>query len=200
MDYVVMSKVVNKLIQIADKAETGFWIGSFPGFEAYIDVEDGSMYYGEFDEEGIPNGIITSVLFDSKKIDDGEYWNSCKGTLFHVGYWKNGEVSGMGSCYDKNGCLVYHGLFADDKPTGEYPMAIDTRMRFEAIEYSNGDMYIGQRKECRHGFGIYIWKDGSCLYAKWGDGGKPERDGVFITSTGDITNPPIILEFASDGR
>lgn len=199
LDMATLDMAVNKLIQIAIKTETGFWIGIFPGFVVFIDGTSGSMYYGEFDDQGIPTGIITSVLYDLKKIEGGEYWNDCKGTIFHVGEWKNGKVSGLGSCYDKNGKLIYRGIFVNDRPTGKYPMTDNSSSHFDAVEYFNGDMYIGERRIGRYGLGIYIWKDGSCLYAKWGEDGMPNGMEVYISASGVITETPTVLGYTLDG-
>ena len=108
-------------------------------------------------------------------------------------------VSGKGSCYDKDGRLIYRGMFANDKPVGKYPMKRSDGVRFGAVEYSDGDIYIGELDDGgRYGMGIYIWKNGSCLYAKWDDDGTPEGMEVYISPSGVIADPPDVLEFSLD--
>ena len=107
---------------------------------------------------------------------------NCHNCTYFVGRWSDNNKSGKGTCYDAKGNLIYYGDFSGDSPTGTYPSSGYTNYKFECIEYTNGDRYVGETKDGkRHGQGIFLWASGGAWYGRWIDG---ERDGygVYIGS------------------
>jgi hypothetical protein len=108
----------------------------------------------------------------------GNIVNNCPDCCYYVGEWSSSEKSGTGTCYDKFGNLIYDGSFANDKPNDTYPMSGYASYKFECIEYTSGDFYVGETYNGkRHGKGVFIWTDGDMWYGNWSDG---QRDGYGI--------------------
>ncbi|MDR0831073.1 MAG: hypothetical protein LBN95_13345 [Prevotellaceae bacterium] len=134
------------------------------GLGAYY-WSSGEFYFGEW-SKGSRNGNSLDISLNGNSFDN------CSNCIYFVGDWLNGEKSGTGTCYDKNGNWLYYGNFANDKPTGNYTgTATVTDWKFKVIEYSNGDIYIGETYEGnRHGYGVFLWKAGGMWYGYWKDG------------------------------
>lgn len=127
--------------------------------------EDGDYYIGQWlDSE--KNGIGMQII-------GGDEWEipNCPYCKYYVGGWSGGIKSGTGACYDKLGNLLYSGPFSHGQPTGTYPMENNGNYKFESIEYSNGDIYLGETKNGQpHGIGIYIWQEGHTWCGNWSNG------------------------------
>ncbi|GHU56897.1 hypothetical protein FACS189411_08790 [Bacteroidia bacterium] len=111
--------------------------------------------------------------------------SNCAKCCYYVGNWREGVKSGEGSCYDKNGNLLYTGKFANNKPIEKYPntKAISS-YKFECKEYKDGSKYLGETKNGRcHGIGFLINTDGSIWYGNWKDG-RRNGNGIEIPYTG----------------
>jgi len=152
------------------------------GLGAYYWGDSGGFYFGgwrEYNREGY--GILISSDFESREI------NNCSGCVVYVGSWSNDDKSGKGTCYDKNGRLIYYGDFINDKPTETYPSTGDySKYKFENHEYNWGDAYLGETIDgVREGHGIYFWQDGKMWFGGCKD---DERNGGGI----EISNNGVI--------
>jgi len=148
------------------------------GMGAYL-YNTGTMYFGNFlDTNNHGYGIYI--------VPDGYYVKNCPDAKYYVGNWSNEKKSGKGTCYDKTGKLIYYGDFKDDKPTGTYPTT-SASYKFQTIEYTSGDKYIGETKDGkRHGYGVCAWKDGGMWIGNWKDGERDGR-GLYIAPSGSLT-------------
>jgi hypothetical protein len=122
------------------------------------------FYIGSWDA-GKKNGIgmeITPKDIAMKNLPECEYF---------VGDFSFDKKSGMGSCYDKYGNLIYWGTLANDMPTQNYPMTGYESYKFECIAYTGGEYYVGETFGGKpHGVGIYIWSNGDLWYGEWKSG------------------------------
>lgn len=98
------------------------------------------------------------------------------GTMFYVGEaidcW-NPSGNG-GRCYSNSGKLLYEGEYehGTGRPLGSFPISYSSNKRFE-IKWDGNNMYIGETLNgVRHGWGIYIWQNGDCLFGEWKNGRK----------------------------
>ena len=96
--------------------------------------------------------------------EKGEIAN-CKGAYVFVGEWENGKKKGKGTVYDRNGSIIYVGMFDDDAPTEEYPAEkIDSTKRFTYLELEEDDdkqLYIGEvEHEKPEGYGMTLDEEG----------------------------------------
>ncbi|MDR0893816.1 MAG: protein kinase [Prevotellaceae bacterium] len=122
----------------------------------------------------------------------GSYTNNCPNASYYVGVWKNHQKGdGKGTCYDKKGNLIYYGEFTDNKPVGVYPMSLEERKgyekyKFQVIEYTNGDRYVGETVNGQvGGYGIYIRADDTLWYGSWKEN-SCNGTGILIGSDGSI--------------
>jgi len=152
--------------------------------------EEGSMYFGNLygnKKHGYGIFIVANVYTKEEgKIFNGQFIN-CPYTKYYVGSWENDNMNGTGSCYDESGKLIYDGKFKDDKPVGTYPTTSSyDSYKFQTIDYTGGDKYIGETKDGkRHGYGVYVWKDGRIWIGSWKDGER-EGQGIDIASNGNL--------------
>ena len=172
----------------------GNWRSALRKCNDYVTkMYDNSHYKGQLND-GVRSGLGMYYWFDGvyyignwrlgKKNGEGMYLTdqghivNCPDCAYYVGYWSDGDMSGKGTCYDKFGNLIYYGNFVNDTPTETYPTLGMNSFKFECIEYTSGNYYLGETYGGkRHGIGVYIWKDGGIWYGHWTDG---ERDGYGI--------------------
>lgn len=119
------------------------------------------------------------------------------GTIYYVGPTFEGrcpggyaDENGNGRCYNKEGELIYEGKFNwgenmwASKPIGTYPNKINSNRRFEMLPKGQGNLYLGETLNGKeHGWGLYIWENGDCLYGKWENGIKKGYGMKKISST-----------------
>jgi hypothetical protein len=138
----------------------------------------GTIIIGDW-QNNKPNGY--GMAFNS----DGVEVTNCPNCQIYVGNRENGQKSGIGTCYDKNGNLIYHGNFKDDKPIETYPtenVQNDySSYKFSFYTWENGDMYLGETKNgLADGYGIYVWANGNIWFGGYKDD-KRKGAGIFIT-------------------
>ena len=152
------------------------------GYGAYWWSEDDDMFFGRY-KDGDRDGM--GIYFIGK---DGRYINNCKDCAYFVGSYSKNIKEGTGTCYDKNGTLIYFGDFKNDAPTESYPMEGRFKAyKFECIEYTNGNMYVGETKDGkRHGWGVFLWTDGGAWFGYWEDGSRNGR-GIYYRPSGSYT-------------
>jgi len=139
------------------------------------------------------DGMCIYIITDSES-----YFTNCPDSRYFVGYYSNNVKDGYGTMYDKDGNLLYYGMFADGKPTETYPSSGYDKYKFELIQFEGGDMYLGETENGDpHGRGIYIYsnKDLGVWYGKYSNG-KADGEGVLIGYDGTVING----EFDSDGK
>lgn len=121
----------------------------------------GSWYWGRW-SDGDMNGTAIYIASEGYEIEN------CPSCVYYVGGWSSDKKSGTGTCYDEYGKLIYHGNFSDDRPTDVYPSTGYTGYKFECIQYTSGDMYVGETNNGeRHGYGICLWSNGDSWYGPW---------------------------------
>lgn len=137
---------------------------SYKGISYYI----GDWIAGERNGVGI---LITPSGYTMSNCPDCEYF---------VGEVSSIYKSGSGTCYDKYGNLIYKGTFVNDRPAQSYPSSGEyDNYKFECIEYSWGDYYVGETYLGKpHGKGFYIWRSGDMWYGDWRFG---DRNGYGIS-------------------
>jgi hypothetical protein len=152
------------------------------GAGAYL-WNDGDIYFGGFKENHRDGYGIYIVP------DKGYSVRNCPDCIYYVGFWSNGDKSGSGTCYDKEGNVIYYGEFENDKPTGTYPHPSLSEWKFKIKEYDmNGKAYyIGETtsKGERRGFGTLIWQDGDMWYGHWTDDSR-DGYGIYIYNSGNV--------------
>ncbi len=141
---------------------------------------NGAMYFGNFYGNQLHDYGIYIV-------PEGYQVANCPNAKYYVGDWSNGKKSGIGTCYDASGKLIYYGEFKDGKPVGTYPMTGYENYKFQTIDYTNGDKFIGETENGkRHGYGVYAWNDGRIWIGNWTDNVRNGK-GIDIASNGTLT-------------
>ena len=151
------------------------------GLGAYFFISDNESYWGDF-LQGESSGKGIYIIGK-----DGDfYFSGCPNCKFYVGNWSADLKNGLGRCYDKQGELLYHGYFNNDRPIEKFPQSYDDTHKFESIEYDNGDLYLGETyRGIKHGLGIFFWANGDAWYGEWKDG-KKEGNGIEFQRDGAI--------------
>ena len=130
------------------------------------------------------NGVLNGIGFTLVKDYESSLYG-CEGCVFFVGEFKEGQLEGEGTCYDKHGRILYSGKFQEGVPEQEYP-AEDTEdhHRIQYQFYEGGDYYIGEMIDGqRNGYGIYMYANGDAWYGPWKDG-KRNGFGLMIYTNG----------------
>lgn len=145
-----------------------------------LQMKDNSLYVGDF-----MNGEITG--YGIKIATSGkQVLSNCPGAMIYIGNWNKGQKSGIGTCYDNEGKVVYHGNFLADKPTATYPaQASQADKLFSIIELSDGGAFIGETKQgIPNGLGLVLMKNGDLCQSDYKNG---ERCGIglYLTSDGN---------------
>lgn len=153
------------------------------GFGAYRwnNDNDGnySFFFGQY-SKGQKNGISIYIL------KEGNVLKNCPGCVYFVGQYTNGGRNGKGACYDKLGNLIYYGNFESGVPTDNYPSSVQSEYKFECIEYSSGNRYIGETKNGKpHGEGIYLWSDFDAWFGQWSEGSR-NGYGLYMYYSGNL--------------
>ena len=140
----------------------------------------GTMYFGNYKDNQLSGYGIYIMR-------DGYHFSGYSDANFYVGNFASGDMNGTGNFYDKEGNLVYHGEFRNDKPTGTYPSTGYSSYKFEVLDFSevNG-MYIGETKDGkRHGYGIMVWQNNDIWIGWWSEGSR-DGTGLYINSDGSV--------------
>ena len=150
------------------------------GLGIYAWTNDDIYYIGDWQSDNMNGKGIYIVK---------EQIPNCKKGKFYVGEISWGKKSGYGKCYDRYGNMLYNGRFINDKPTDTYPIPNKNKYanyKFECIEYSNGDCYIGETSYGqRSGLGFYIWNNGDLWFGSWSNNNR-ENSGVYMQYDGTI--------------
>ena len=131
---------------------------------------NGDEYTGNFKRE-MANGIGRMIYNsgseylgewkDSRK--DGYGFYQWKDGDMYIGEFKQGKFNGRGSCFDRNGKLVYEGQWVNN--------VINGKGRFI---WEDGKSYEGDFKDGRkHGEGTFYDEDGDILYSGTWENDKP---------------------------
>jgi len=142
-------------------------------------TKKGVVYIGDFYRDEM-TGIGMMVAADDTFIEN------CEGSVVYVGNWKDGQKSGIGKCYDIDGCMIYKGSFADDKPIGDYPTQStdDDNVNLSLINIGD-NMFFGETTDgIPNGHGVMIYPDGSLWYHSF-KGGTAKGIGLYVDYTGE---------------
>jgi hypothetical protein len=124
-------------------------------------IYDVSKYIGKFSNADRNDYGILIITNQDKIVVN------CSNAKYYVGGWKQGNKSGIGTCYNSDGKLIYYGKFENDKPIETYPTEGCSNYKYQKITYTSGDWYEGETKDGkRDGYGVYYWKNGSFWYGK----------------------------------
>ena len=186
-------KALNKSLDyIHDSDNYGVYKGEIEWYGVYDDEQnqkfrsgtgiyrwkDGTIYIGGW--SGNIEGIGICI------VPQGYNLSTCPGAAYYVGEWYI-RKSGLGLCYDSNGNLIYAGDFENDYPTEKYPMSGNTHDKFDCIEYSGGNYFVGMTKDGKpDGIGIFIWQSGTLWFGEWENGAR-NGFGALISYEGKVT-------------
>ena len=122
-------------------------------------IENGALYYGEWDSEGNKHGRGIQLWPDGSKF---------------YGYWINNKANIKGKLIHKDGD-IYEGEWVDDKAEG-----------YGIYSHIDGAKYEGYWKDDKQeGKGKEIWPDGNSYEGEY-VGGNKQGKGKFIWSDGSV--------------
>ena len=122
-------------------------------------IENGALYYGEWDSKGNKHGRGIQLWPDGSK---------------YSGYWINNKANKRGKLIHRDGD-VYEGEWLDDKAEG-----------YGIYSHIDGAKYEGFWKDDKQeGKGKEIWPDGNSYEGEY-SGGNKQGKGKFIWSDGSI--------------
>lgn len=145
-----------------------------------LQMKDNSLYIGDF-----MNGEITG--YGIKIATSGkQVLSNCPGAMIYTGNWNKGQKSGIGTCYNNEGKVVYHGNFLADKPTATYPaQASQADKLFSIIELSDGGTFIGETKQgIPNGLGLVMMANGDLCQSEFKNGDRCGI-GLYLMSDGN---------------
>ena len=180
-----------------------------------VQLEDGSVYIGEWNFKGEFHGLGKLLLPDGTEI---EGWFRCGKTTYRArivhpdgdlyeGDWKDDLAHGQGRYVYLNGA-VYEGAWANDTQTGfgietwpdgtRYEGAFQDNLKHGKgkLLWSNNSKYEGRFAQgLFHGYGEYVWETGSQYKGCW-QAGKMHGKGKLQSADGSVYTG----EFANDKK
>lgn len=145
-----------------------------------LQMKDKSLFFGDF-MNGEITGYGMKIAPSSKQVI-----TNCPNALIYVGNWNKGQKSGTGTCYDKDGKVIYNGNFLADKPTAHYPTN-DTLIdkHFTIVELSDSGAFIGETKQgVPNGFGFVLMANGDFCQSNFKNGDRCGI-GLYLMSDGN---------------
>ena len=142
-------------------------------------VEDGRIYVGDFNKDKITGyGMMLAP--------EGRCVENCDSCVAYVGNWRDGMKSGMGTCYAKNGDVLYRGRFADDVPVDKYPSdSVAYAKYFSTIVLGDGTSFVGEmRGGVPDGFGVMVFAGGDVWQSRF-KAGKKNGIGLYSLYDGE---------------
>lgn len=135
---------------------------------------DGDYYLGNFSNSKIDG-------YGMNLVQDGYNVSNCNDCIVYVGNYSSDNKSGKGTCYDKNGNLIYYGFFSNNKPDDAYPSTSNySSYKFKAIDYESGNKYIGETKDGkRSGYGVFVWASGDAWLGNWENDSRKGK-GIYL--------------------
>lgn len=141
-----------------------------------IRSKDGAVYAGDIYDK-LPNGkgmLMASPGTDLEGFKNGAYY---------VGRFRQGEKSGKGKVYNRDGELIYSGRFKNDLPESAYPAETAGESWFTELKTTTAD-YIGEMVGSRpEGFGMMLFPDGAFMLSNFVDG-QPDGVNVYVRNDG----------------
>lgn len=145
-----------------------------------LQMKDNSLYVGDF-MDGEITGYGMKIATSGKQV-----LSNCPGAMIYIGNWNKGQKSGIGTCYDNEGKIVYHGNFLADKPTATYPAQYSQADKHVSIiELSDGGAFIGETNQgIPNGLGFVLMENGDLCQSAYKNG---ERCGIglYLMSDGN---------------
>lgn len=134
--------------------------------------DNGSYYIGEW-SSGMMDGYGMYICSETGTMPN------CPDCKYFCGQFSKGVISGIGSCYNRQGNLIYCGDFVDGRPVGDYPTrGNNSRYKFVYVDKSHwNEIYLGETVHgTRHGMGLEITVNGDILCAEWDYGTRDSYD------------------------
>ncbi|MDR0830715.1 MAG: hypothetical protein LBN95_11485 [Prevotellaceae bacterium] len=169
----------NVLYYASDAGSTYKYKGEMYGSDwdglGVVKYDGGDNYWGKFSDSKRDGYGIYFVGADDSHI------NNCPDCMFFVGTYRDGQRNGKGTCYDKNGKLLYFGEFRDGVPVDTYPNYFSgSTYKFEYIEYESSK-YLGETKDGeQHGYGIYLFPNSGAAYYSGFLNGEIDGTGLYV--------------------
>ena len=145
-----------------------------------LQMKDNSLYVGDF-MDGEITGYGMKIVTSGKKV-----LANCPEAMVYVGNWNKGQKSGVGTCYDNEGKVIYHGNFLADKPTATYPTKnAQSAKLFSVIELSDNVTFIGETKQgIPNGLGLVLMENGDLCQSDYKNGDRCGI-GLYLMSDGN---------------
>ncbi len=87
--------------------------------------------------------------------------------MAYIGDWYEGKKEGNGTCYNKNGDIIYVGKFENDKPIGPYPMQNPPMEKYFSLKEIEDGVYIGENSRgYADGFGLTVTQSGTLCFGR----------------------------------
>lgn len=198
----LISKLEKELPEFIPQVEQdGIKVKSKPALQ----MEDGSIYKGDWDLNGRHHGSGTLLKQDGTKIT-GSFKKGLlqglarminPGGTIYEGEFKNGILNGNGKIFASHGGKFegnildgkFHGSGQEEWPDGmkyEGDYVNGLRQGSGKIQFGDGDIYEGDFYADKiHGIGTYTWKNGNCYTGGWAEG-KMRGKGVFKWKDGRV--------------
>lgn len=127
------------------------------GIERY---RNGDIYVGDFNKDKITGrGMFIASQGSIAQVEDA---------VVYIGNWMNGRKEGKGTCYDKLGNVVFHGIFSKDKPINS--LTLPEEQRFCTVEIDD-ELYVGEIKDgVPNGYGLKLRSDGAIQFGTFREG------------------------------
>ena len=168
-----------------------------------VELDNGAIYTGQWNEENQRHGKGTQVWTDGSKYEGCWKYDKAngKGRLIHadgdvyVGEWKEDKAHGFGTYLHTDGAK-YEGYWREDKQHGHGVETWPDGARYEGLyengkkqgngkfQWADGSTYTGDFHENNiHGKGVYNWVDGRRYEGDWRNN-KMDGKGLFTWADG----------------
>lgn len=160
------TQVFNKILAVTNKKKfRGQYLKGKRNGMGLLELKKGFIYVGDFYRDDMTGyGMMIAPI--------GQTIENCPECAFFVGNWNKGIKTGMGTCYDTEGNLIYRGQFANDRPVQAYPSAnVDVSKQFSLLDLSNGNIFIGETRNIEaDGYGLISFKNGNIWLSSFKNG------------------------------
>ncbi len=122
--------------------------------------DDGNIYFGDFSYNK-KHGYGMMITGNQGKI------KNLPDCMAYIGDWYEGKKEGNGTCYNKNGDIIYVGKFENDKPVEPYPMQNPPMEKYFSVKEIEDGVYIGENsRSYADGFGLTVTQSGTLCFGR----------------------------------